>query len=580
MEPALAVGISVTVIMLSALLFERLKLPYILGVLVAGMIIGPYSPFAGTDIFGLDFGKIIITEPELVGVFAVIGSALILFGIGLEFSIVKLTQIGAFTFLAVALKIGIIYLAAYSSLFALGYSSQASALVAIALSFSSTPIIVKLLEVSGKIRRPEVPFIISILIIEDLLAVFFLGLITKPSAAGSEYAFAVSLLRVLLTFTFAYLVLSRLISRFLSLVSKSDELTILGTVSLVLIIGYLSEVIGLSFSVGAFLAGSTIAGSAESRRIEEKIRPFNSLFASFFFFSIGLLVDLTSVLANLQLLALFIVIGIAVRFAAGGISAYFAGYPGRSACFSAAVLLSMSELSLLIMSQGTSLGIIQPAFLGSFAFAIIATSFLSAWLIERENEIYNFLQSLAPQMLVKNLRLLRTGALGMRRAVSESSRYYRVVEKLPTISQPSEALSTREQLVLTAKNSALLAIFSSACYIGIFFSGTPFWGFLDQLFVFLFIAFFASSALFLVNAKSAAASLVTMLSRSGSGARYASAAHFFAAILFLLLCALYVWAYYLAPASLAVILVLPSLAFAARSMLATFRSVSVGGGRL
>ena len=580
MEPALAVGISITVIMLSALLFERLRLPYILGVLVAGMIIGPYSPLAGAHLLGIDFGKIIITDPSLVGVFAVMGSALILFGIGLEFSIVKLTQIGAFTFLAVILKIGIVYLAAYSSLAALGYGNQASALVAIALSFSSTPIIIKLLEVGGKIRRPEVPFIISILIIEDLLAVFFLGLISHPSSSASEYAFAISLLRVFLTFTFAYLVLSRLISRFLALVSKSDELTILGTVSLVLIIGYLSEAIGLSFSVGAFLAGSTIAGSAESRRIEEKIKPFNSLFASFFFFSIGLLVDLSGVLANLPLLALFIVIGVVVRFAAGGISAYFAGYSGRSACFTAAVFLSMSELSLLIMSQGASSGIIQPAFLGSFAFAIIATSFLSAWLIERENEIYNFLQGVSPQMLVKNLRLLRTGALGMRRAVSESSRYYRVVERLPSISQPSESLSTREQLVLTSKNSALLALFSAACYLGIFFSGTPAWGFLDQLFVFLFIAFFAASALFLVNVKSAAASLVKMLSRSGSGAKYASAAHFFAAILFLLLCAAYIWAYYLALASLAVILVLPSLAFAARSILATFKAVAVGGGRL
>ena len=580
MDAGLAVGISITVIMLSALIFERLRLPYILGVLVAGMLIGPYSPLAGMNILGIDFSRIIITDPSLVGVFAVIGSALILFGIGLEFSVIKLTQIGLFTFLAVVVKIGIVYLAAYASMFAMGFSSQASALVAIALSFSSTPIIIKLLEGSGKIRRPEVPFIISILIIEDLLAVFFLGLIAKPAAGLTEYSFAISLLRVLLTFIFAYLVLSRIISRFLSLVSKSDELTILGTVSLVLVIGYISEAIGLSFSVGAFLAGSCIAGSAESKRIEEKIKPFNSLFASFFFFSIGLLVSAQGVMANLGLLVLFIFIGIAVRFAAGGMSAYFAGFPGRSACFTAAAFLSMSELSLLLMSQGAVSGIVPSAFLGTFAFAIIASSFLAAFLIDRENEMYNMLQSLVPQIIIKNLRLLRSTALGMRRAVSESSRYYRVVERLPSISQPSGSLSTREQLVLTGKNSAILAVVASACYLGMFFAGQPSWAFLSQFFVFIFLVFFVSSALFLVNAKAAQNSLLKMLLHSGRGERYAPVAHFFSSIIFLALCAVFVWAYYLTPSSLAVILVLPTIVFAVRSILATFRSISVGGGRL
>ncbi|MCX6772494.1 MAG: cation:proton antiporter [Candidatus Micrarchaeota archaeon] len=578
MEPALAVGISITVIMLSALIFERLKLPSILGVLAAGMLVGPYSPLAGVNIMGVDFGTIIISDPSLVSVFAVMGAALILFGIGLEFSIIKLTQIGLFTFIAVVVKIGIVYLAAYAALAAFGFPNQTAALVAIALSFSSTPIIIKLLEVGGKIRRPEVPFIISILIIEDLLAVFFLGLIAKPAAGLTEYSFIISLLRVVLTFVFAYLVLSRIINKFLSLVSKSDELTILGMVSLVLVIGYISEAIGLSFSVGAFLAGSTIAGSAESKRIEEKIKPFNSLFASFFFFSIGLLVNISGVLANIPLLILFIVVGILVRFAAGGASAYFAGYQGRSACFCAAAFLSMSELSLLLMSQGAATGLVPAAFLGTFAFAIIASSFISAWLINRENEVYNMLQSLVPQMLIKNVRVLRSTALGMRRAVSESSRYYRVVEKLPSIANQTDSLSSREQLVLTSKNASLLAIFSTACYLAIFFTSQPAWEFLNQFFVFILIAFFVAASLFLVNAKSAANSLLKMILRSGSGAKYAAIAHFFFSIFFLVLCVVFLWAYSLAPASLSVILVLPTAVFAVRSIISTFKSI--GGGRL
>ncbi|HIH19269.1 TPA: cation:proton antiporter [Candidatus Micrarchaeota archaeon] len=580
MEAALAVGISVTVIMLSALIFDRLKLPNILGVLVAGILMGPFSPLAGMSLFGLEFGNVIIAEPSLVSVFAVLGSALILFGIGLEFSAIKLAQLGLFTFLAAAVKIGIVYLAAYASLSLMGFDAPASALVAVALSFSSTPIIIKLLEASGKMRRTETPFIISILIIEDLLAVFFLGLIAHPAIGATEYSFAISLVRVVLTFIFAYVVLSRLISRFLSLVSHSDELLILATVSLVLVIGYISEGIGLSFSVGAFLAGSTIAGSSESRKIEERIRPFNSLFASFFFFSIGLAVSVPAVLSNIGLLFLFIVIGIAVRFFSSGVASYFVGYTGRSASFCAAAFLPISELSLLILSQGISGGFIEPGFLGSFAFAIIASSFVSAWLVGRENEIYNALQNGVPQLAIKNLRLLRSTALGMRRAVAESSRYYNVVDRLPSISYRTDSLSAREQMALTSKNATILVIVSVICYLGLFFAQTPDWSFLDSFFVFLFAGFFISSALFLVNARSAASSLLQMIVRSSKGAQYAAVGHFFGAVFFFALCAAYWWAYSIAPDSLSVILMLPSFAFALRSSLSLFRALYTGANRL
>ncbi|MFA4983372.1 MAG: cation:proton antiporter, partial [Candidatus Micrarchaeia archaeon] len=514
MEPGLAVGISITVIMLSALIFDRLRLPNILGVLVAGILMGPYSPLAHAEFLGIDFSRIVISEPELVSVFAVLGSALILFGIGLEFSIIRIAQLGVFTLLAAILKMGLIYLALYPLLLLLGFDPTTSVLVAIALSFSSTPIIIKLLEAGGRIRRPEVPFVIASMVVEDLAAVFCLGLVAKPVEGATEFSFVLSIVRMILTFIFTYLVLSRVISRFLALVSHSDELLILSTVSLVLVIGYISEGIGLSFSVGAFLAGSAIAGSQDSRKIEEKIKPFNSLFSSFFFFSIGLLVNIGAVFSDLPLLFFFIFVSAAACFAAAGISAYFAGFPGRSACFVAATLLPLSELSLLVISHGAAAGLVLPGFLGVFAFAIITSSFISSWLISRENEIYNAIQAACPQLIIGNLRLLRSTVLGMRRAVSETSKYYRVVEKLPSISSHTDQFSTREQMALTAKNSLILAFISAACFFAIFFMQSPDWQFLESFFAFIFIGFLVSSALFLVNLRSAISNLIKMMVRS------------------------------------------------------------------
>lgn len=574
--PALAVGISITVIMISAFIFDRLRMPHILGVLVAGILIGQYSPLAEMSFAGFEFKSMIITDISLVETFATIGAALIMFGIGLEFSAIRMWKIGSVTFFAALFQITAIYMISQFIFSALGFSPYASVLISVALSFTSTPIVVKLLEETGKIKRPEANHIISVVVIEDLLVVFFIGLAANGADLQGE-ALAVSIIRVLTTFAFAYFVLSRIIDRFLSLFSHSEELIILSTVSMILMIGYLASAIGLSFSVGAFLAGSIIAGSPHSRSIEEKIRPFNSLFASFFFFSIGLMVNLKGVFEGLPLLFLFMMIGIFVKSAVSGVAAYLAGFSGRNASFCAVAFISLSELSLLLVSHGASSGLVPSDLIGVFAFAIIATSFVSALLINRENEIYHFVQGAVPLMVIKNLRLIRSTVLGVRRAVSESSRYYKVVERLPSISQNTEQFSMREQLSLTAKNSIVLFTASALFYFAIFLSGFEHFGAISSFFVYFFALFFVSSAFFLVNLKSAQVLFLKMFLKTAKGSKYAIAGHFAAAALFLLLCLAYIWAFFITPNSFAIILALPCIAFAARSLISGLKALSAAG---
>ncbi len=286
-----------------------------------------------------------------------------------------------------------------------------------------------------------------------------------------------------------------------------------------------------------------------------------------------------SIFANPLLVILFVLVSIPLRFFSGGIASYFAGFNGRSAIFCAAAFLSLSELSLLLLSQGIQTGAVPSEFLGAFAFAIIASSFASAYLINRENEIYNFLHALVPGLLVKNIRLLRSTTHGMKRAVSESSRYYNVVERLPSISTRTDQFSVREQLSLTSKNTALLAALSSGAYLGIFFSGeasSPF----NSFFIFLFCAFFITSALFLVNARSTTSCLMKMMVRSSTGSKYSFAGHLLIFAFFGALCAIYYLIYPLSPPSLSIILVLPCMAFAAKSLFSAFRAISSGSERL
>ncbi|MDE1798281.1 MAG: cation:proton antiporter, partial [Candidatus Micrarchaeota archaeon] len=256
MEAGLVIGLSITTILVFGLLMERVRLPMVLGVLLAGALIGPASPLKGLVLGPLDLSALVITQTDLVSFFGLLGSVLILFGIGLEFSILKLRQMGLSTLMAALIKLGVIYAIGYFVTNTLmGLPTTAAMLLGLILSFSSTPIVIKILDGQGKLRRPETEFILAVLIIEDLLAVVILG-IMATSGFGDQYAMALAVLKVLVTFGFAYVALSYALKRLLALVEHSDELMVLFVVSALLVISYLCQYIGLGFSVGAFLAGS------------------------------------------------------------------------------------------------------------------------------------------------------------------------------------------------------------------------------------------------------------------------------------------------------------------------------------
>ncbi len=523
MEPGAVVGVSITVILISALFMERFRLPMVLGVLIAGTMIGPSSPIKGLSIGPIDMKDVVINDPTLVGVFALIGSALILFGIGLEYSIVKISEFGLATFLAALIKIGIIYIMGYSLGIWLGFSQPASVLLGLLLSFSSTPIIVKILEGHGKIRRPEVPFIVAVLILEDLIAVFLLG-IMAGSGISEENNLMLALFKVILTFVFAYLLLSKIIAWLLSLVSKSDELLVLFVVSLVLMIGYATQGIGLGFSVGAFLAGSIVAGTEAARRVEEIIRPFNTVFASFFFFSIGMLVDFGTTFSNFVPLIGILIVAVAGKFMASGIASYLSGFSGRSASFAGAALLPLSELSLVVGASAAAAGIISPALVGMLAFVVILTSLLSVLLIGSEGRVYQLAEDSVPTLLTRQLRFARSTSIGVQKAVQENSRYSAVIGKLPTIGGNGwGARSSHEQIYQSLRNVAAYGGAAVVLFLMERLATSPqFSNALGQIMLFIVLGFYAIATMFLTNSATAFSTYAQIMRRSGRSSLYSA----------------------------------------------------------
>jgi len=560
MEPIFVIAVSITAILLISLLTERLRLPLVLGLLLAGMLVGPSSPLKWFQFGPISFSNVIITEFEFVNIFAELGAILILFGIGLEFSIVRLSKMGFFTMLGGIVKTGLAYLIAYVVVSQLGFSPSAALYLALIFSISSTPIIAKILEQKDKIHRPEVPFIITVLVLEDLIAVFALGILSTPGIIQDGYALAASLFKVVLTFLFSYIILSRIVRIFLSYISKRNEILVLATVSIVLVVSYISEALGMSFSVGAFLAGSAIASSLQARHIEEAIRPFNLLFASFFFFSIGMLVDIGATFSHLPLVLAIASLAVLGTFFSSAISAYLSGFTGRSACFAAIALLPLSELSLLIGAKGVSLGILSASMLGIMATTIVISTIISVFMINRENETYILLSSVVPRFFITNARFLRATSIKLHRSAEQNIRYNSIISHLPQIGQVQETLPTNDHMSLLTSNCIFFAAISILSFGATFFLQ----GFLQSdsgyvIYALLIIAFVLSSTIFAINLNSSMTSISRIIGRGFSNKFIFLALQFSGVLAFAILSSAFLFANFVLPASLAI---LPALSFA------------------
>jgi len=414
----LSLGAILIAILAVTLLFNRLRLPFVLGVLLAGVLLGPHSPLAGVHLGSFNLSELTVRDTETVNFFAYTGAILVLFEIGLEFSLQRLQRLGWGALSAAFIKLGFVFLLGYiTSSMLFGFSARASLFIGVILSMSSTPLIVKMLRERDLIERPEVPLIIAVLILEDVFAVFSLAfmssLVREPSAT---LALPLALAKTLLAFAFAYLILAGILRRFVRAVAYSEEALLLTSLALTLGMAYAAEAAGISSTIGAFLAGSILAGLPEARRIWDGIRHFAILFSAIFFFSIGMLADLGEVAQNLPLAIAFSAIAIFGKFTGASISAYFTGFRGRSSSFIGIAMLTLSEVSLLVAKEGAALNVIGANILSIASIVIFISMLATSLLITRENEVY----ALAVRPLPEGLLWMGRRTAGGLREVREA----------------------------------------------------------------------------------------------------------------------------------------------------------------
>lgn len=376
--------------------FRRLKQPVVLGYIVAGVIIGKYTP-----------PFILISDTHTIETLSELGVIFLMFSLGLEFSLRKLRSVGSTALIAAVLEIFVMVWAGYQLGRAFGWRPMDSIFLGAILSISSTTIIIKALEELGKTKDKFAGMIFGILIVEDLLAIVMLALLSGYATTGSmemgDVAKTVGQLSAFLgTLLVGGLIL---VPRLLNWVAKfkSNETLLVCVVGLCFGVSLLALKLGYSVALGAFLIGSIIAEARQIVKIEALTHPVRDLFSAVFFVSIGLLIDpnlLVQYAGPILAITAVVVVG---KVAACSFGAFICGNERRDSFRVGMGLAQIGEFSFIIAGLGLQKGVTSD-FVYPIAVAVsVLTTLLTPYLMRSSDWVLAAIERKAPRKFVASL---------------------------------------------------------------------------------------------------------------------------------------------------------------------------------
>ena len=354
--------------------FHQFRLPSIAGFLVAGSLIGPH-------------GLNLIADVGTVEALAEVGIVLLLFTIGIEFSIPRLLSMRRLMFVAAPIQIGGVLAIAFLGATLIGLSWREGLFWGFLFALSSTAIVLKTLTERGDSDSIHGRATIGILICQDLAVVPMMLLmpILAGKSEGGGLAILVtlgeSLLVVLLVIAASWYLIPKLLGYIVR--SRSRELFLLTIIVSCTGIAWLTSLGGLSLALGAFIAGLVISESDYSHQAIAEVLPFRDSFTSLFFVSIGILMDWRVLLAHPGPVLGLLVAVLLVKFFSGAGAVLLSGDPPRSAIMVGVALAQVGEFSFLLAQQGEATGYFHgdpyQVFLAVSVLSMIVTPFLIEW---------------------------------------------------------------------------------------------------------------------------------------------------------------------------------------------------------
>ena len=380
------------------LAFFKIRQPLIIGYLFAGMLLGPLSPLwtsflpeippQSPDLQGIG----VLSDLIILNIFAEIGVILLLFTIGIEFPIAKIKSIGRVAVgigtLGLLLTLGLVFYVA--SL--LGLEFMDALFLAAALSITSTAIIVKIFEETGKIKKGSSILVLGILIVEDVIAVILIASLESVALVGTISYENIILIVIVATglivgtFTIGARTIPKLIDRVASV--ENREILLLSVLGLCFGYALLSQLVGLSVAVGAFLAGVLVAESKSAEVSKVLSSPIKDMFVAIFFVSVGALMDVSQLQNYVFIAIALIAVAIGMKFGGNLLGCFiFRQEADKSLRSAFALSAPRGEFSIIIVKVGVDLGVVSAFLFPLIGVISIITAFISPFLIKAGDRI-------------------------------------------------------------------------------------------------------------------------------------------------------------------------------------------------
>ncbi|MFL5600466.1 MAG: cation:proton antiporter, partial [Gemmatimonadaceae bacterium] len=336
---------------IATVIFQRLHQPVVFGYLLAGMIIGPHIPVP------------LVADQQTVRALSELGVILLMFSLGLEFSVRKLVQVSQKAGVVALFECSVMISVGYFVGQMLGFTRMESIFAGAITGISSTTIILKAFQ-EQKVKGRVTELVFGILIIEDLIAIFLLTILTTISRSGgiSTGDLALTAIRLVMFLAgligFGILIVPRAIRAVQRL--GQPETTLIASIGICFAAALLALSFGYSVALGAFIAGSLVAESGHEAEIERLVRPVRDVFAAIFFVSVGMIFDpvaLTDHWPAVLALTLAVLIG---KILAVTVGAFLAGHGRRTAMKAGMSLAQIGEFSFIIAGVGVASGVIAP----------------------------------------------------------------------------------------------------------------------------------------------------------------------------------------------------------------------------
>ncbi len=374
------------VIFLAAILsifFRFLKQPPILAFIATGIIVGPLGPFQ-------------FQNSALMQSLASIGITLLLFMIGLELKLTELKSVGKASLIAGSLQILLTSIAGFGITKLLGFSDLTSVYVGLALSFSSTIMIIKLLSDKRDLKSLYGKITVGILLVQDLVAIFVLIILSTLTSTSSINISLFDLLivgiKIVVLFGWVIVLGREVLPRLLNNIARSSESLFLFSLAWAFGVSALvsSPFIGFSIEIGGLLAGLSLANSIESYQIITKIKPLRDFFLTIFFVTLGMGIvfsNLSHVIVPVFVFSTFVLLisPIIVMLILGGLK-----YKKRTSFFTGVALAQISEFSLIMVFLGNKIGHLSGEIVSIITFVGVITFVFSTYLIIHSNSLYKF----------------------------------------------------------------------------------------------------------------------------------------------------------------------------------------------